>query len=84
MVPLRWPSDEVTRLDTDVLVVGAGPAETGPFMLTVIGAVTGACPTTAHPASSTAHDRASSDLLSICSSSLHCGRPVHLTGAVSK
>jgi adenylylsulfate reductase subunit A len=26
MAPLRWPSDEVTRLDTDVLVVGGGVA----------------------------------------------------------
>src|SRR5438105_14811617 len=45
--------------------VAAGPAETGPFMLMVIGAVTGPWPTTAHPLRSAAHVKASIEHFSI-------------------
>src|SRR6267142_5645278 len=39
--------------------VAAGPAETGPFMLMVIGAMTGPWPMAAHPLRSAAHVTAS-------------------------
>src|SRR3954464_15435080 len=45
--------------------VAAGPAETGPFMLMVIGAVTGPWPIAAQPLRSAAHVKASIERFSI-------------------
>src|SRR5438093_8991176 len=56
--------------------VAAGPAETGPFMLMVIGAVTGPWPTAAHPLRSAAHVKASIERFSIGRSSFTVGSPV--------
>src|SRR6266850_2417366 len=64
--------------------VAAGPAETGPFMLMVIGAVTGPWPMAAHPLRSAAHVTASIEPFSMGGPPLTVPSPVRPDSGDSK